>query len=114
DDRKLEEMIRRGKLYRDAGADSLFAPGMSEPAQIRDVVQAIDLPVNILILRTVPPIAELKALGVRRVSAGALTGRAAYGAAQRATKMLLSDGNYDELFASSGDCPNFNGYFGAH
>jgi len=114
DDRKLEEMIRRGKLYRDAGADSLFAPGMSEPAQIRDVVQAIDLPVNILILKTVPPIAELKALGVRRVSAGALTGRAAYGAAQRATKMLLSDGNYDELFASSGDCPNFNGYFGAH
>jgi len=114
DDRKLEEMIRRGKLYRDAGADSLFAPGMSEPAQIREVVQAIDLPVNILIMKTVPPIAEIKALGVRRVSAGALMGRAAYGAAHRATKKLLSEGKYDAIFDSSGDCPNFNGYFESH
>lgn len=113
DDRKLEESIRRGKRYAEAGADGVFMPGMSDLAPIRDVVNAIDLPVNILIMRNVPPIAELKAAGVRRVSAGALIGRAAYGAAHNAIKMLLSDGKYDAIFATSGNCPNFNGYFEA-
>jgi 2-methylisocitrate lyase-like PEP mutase family enzyme len=112
DARKLEESIRRGKLYAEAGADGLFMPGMSDLAQIRDVVNTIDLPVNILIMKPVRPISALKAAGVRRVSAGALIGRAAYGAAYNAMKMLLSDGKYDAIFATSGDCPNFNGLFG--
>jgi 2-methylisocitrate lyase-like PEP mutase family enzyme len=111
DDRKLEESLRRGKLYAQAGADGLFMPGMSNTAQIRDVVNAIDLPVNILIMKNVPAIAELKAAGVRRVSAGALTGRAAYGQAQNAVTMLLKEGRYDAIFATSSDCPNFNGFF---
>ena len=111
DERKLEESIRRGKLYRDAGADGLFMPGMADLAQIRDVVTAIDLPVNILIMRAVPAIAELKAAGVRRVSAGALIGRAAYGQALAATKMLLDEGRYDAIFATSADCPDLNAYF---
>jgi 2-methylisocitrate lyase-like PEP mutase family enzyme len=114
DDRKLEESIRRGKLYAEAGADGLFMPGMNDLSQIREVVSAIDLPVNILIMRNVPPIEALKAAGVRRVSAGALIGRAAYGAAHNATKMLLSAGKYDAIFATSADCPNFNGYFEAN
>lgn len=112
DDRKLDESLRRGKLYAEAGADGLFMPGMADVAQIREVVNTIDLPVNILIMRNVPAIAELKAAGVRRVSAGALIGRAAYGQAQRATKMLLDEGRYDSIFATSADCPNFNGLFG--
>ncbi|MFL6690664.1 MAG: isocitrate lyase/phosphoenolpyruvate mutase family protein [Alphaproteobacteria bacterium] len=112
DARKLEESLRRGKLYADAGADGLFMPGMNDLSQIRAVVNTIDLPVNILIMKTVPPIAELKAAGVRRVSAGALTGRAAFGAAHHAMKTLLSEGKYDAIFATSGDCPNFNALFG--
>ena len=111
DDRKLEESIRRGKLYAAAGADGLFMPGMSDLLQIREVVNAIALPVNVLIMRAVPPIAELKAAGVRHVGAGALAGRAAYGAAHNAIKMLLSDGRYDAIFATSADCPDFNSYF---
>jgi 2-methylisocitrate lyase-like PEP mutase family enzyme len=111
DDRKLAESIRRGKLYAEAGADGLFMPGMSDLSQIREVVNAIDLPLNILIMRAVPPVAELKAVGVRRASAGALIGRAAYGAAHNATKMLLSAGTYDAIFATCADCPNFNVLF---
>jgi 2-methylisocitrate lyase-like PEP mutase family enzyme len=113
DDRKLEESIRRGRLYAEAGADGVFMPGMSDTAQIREVVEAIDLPLNILIMRAVPPIAELKSAGVRRVSAGALIGRAAYGAAHNATKMLLFEGKYDAIFATSAACPNFNACFDA-
>src|SRR6185437_11184975 len=111
DEQKLGESLRRGKLYADAGADGLFMPGMSDISQIREVANAIDLPVNILIMKNVPPIAELKSAGVRRVSAGALTGRTAYGAAHGAIKQLLSDGKYDAIFATSGDCPNFNALF---
>ncbi len=108
---KLAELIRRGKLYRDAGADGFFAPALNDLASIREVVKAIDLPLNILAMRATPAIADLKAAGVRRVSAGAGIGRAAYGAAVRATKMLLNEGKYGAIFSSSGDCPEFNPLF---
>jgi 2-methylisocitrate lyase-like PEP mutase family enzyme len=111
DDAKLGEIIRRGKLYRDAGADGFFAPAMHDLNEIAQVVGAIELPLNILAMKVVQPIPELKKAGVRRVSAGALTGRAAYGAAARATKMLLDEGKYDAIFETSGDCPNFNTLF---
>lgn len=113
DDRKLEESIRRGKLYTEAGTDGLFLPGMIDPVQIREAANATQLPLNILIMRALPAVAELKAAGVRRLSAGALTGRAAYGQAHGATRMLLHEGRYDAIFATSADCPNFNGYFGS-
>jgi hypothetical protein len=50
-------------------------------------------------------------VGVRRVSIGALTARCAYGAALRGVTTLLKDGRYDAIFATSGECPNFNGFF---
>ncbi|HEX3652126.1 MAG TPA: isocitrate lyase/phosphoenolpyruvate mutase family protein [Rhizomicrobium sp.] len=112
DDAKLAEMIRRGKLYRDAGADGLFVPAMHDLREIGEVVSAIDLPINILAMRVVPPIAELKSAGVRRVSIGALTARCAYGAALRGVTTLLKDGRYDAIFATSADCPDFNKFFG--
>jgi len=112
DDAKLAEMIRRGKLYEEAGADGLFAPAMHDLKEIGEVVSTIGLPVNILAMRVVPSVAELKSVGVRRVSIGALTARCAYGAALRGVTTLLKDGRYDAIFATSGECPNFNGFFG--
>lgn len=112
DDKKLAEMVRRAKLYTEAGADGVFAAFMTDTAQIREVVAATDLPVNILATKGAPDVASLKAAGVRRLSIGALTGRAAYGQAARAVKMLLDDGKYDAIFATAGDCPDFNKAFG--
>jgi 2-methylisocitrate lyase-like PEP mutase family enzyme len=112
DEKKLAEMVRRTKLYTEAGADGIFAAFMTDAAQIRDVVAATDLPVNILATKATPDVASLKAAGVRRLSIGALTGRAAYGQAVRAVKMLLDDGKYDAIFATAGDCPDFNKAFG--
>ena len=112
DDAKLAETIRRGKLYRDSGADGLFAPAMHDLKEIGEVVRAIDLPLNILAMKIVRPVAELKSAGVRRLSIGAITARAAYGAALRGVTALLKDGKYDRLFETSGDCPNFNALFG--
>ncbi|HEY7979375.1 MAG TPA: isocitrate lyase/phosphoenolpyruvate mutase family protein [Rhizomicrobium sp.] len=112
DDKKLGEMVRRTRLYTDAGADGIFAAFMTDAAQIREVVAATDLPVNILATKAAPDVASLKAAGVRRLSIGALTGRAAYGQAARAVKMLLNDGKYDAIFETAGDCPDFNKAFG--
>jgi 2-methylisocitrate lyase-like PEP mutase family enzyme len=112
DDAKLKEIIRRGVIYRDVGADGFFAPAVTALSDIRAVVDAVDLPVNILMMRAVPPIPEMKAAGVRRISTGALIGRAAYGKAVKAIRMLLDDGKPDAIFETSGDCPDFNKAFG--
>ena len=112
DDKKLGEMIRRAKLYTEAGADGIFAAFMTDIAQIRAVVAATDLPVNILATKTAPDVAALKAAVVRRLSIGALTARSAYGHAVRAVKMLIEDGKYDAIFSTAGDCPDFNKAFG--
>ena len=56
-------------------------------------------------------LAQLKEAGVRRVSAGTAIAAAAYGAAVRATKMLIDEGKYDAIFSSSGDNPGFNALF---
>ncbi|HEY1631001.1 MAG TPA: isocitrate lyase/phosphoenolpyruvate mutase family protein [Rhizomicrobium sp.] len=111
DDQKLAEMIRRGKLYAEAGADGFFAPGMANLADIGDVVKAVTLPVNCLVMRALPPIADLKKIGVRRISTGAQIGCAAYGAAVRGIRQFLDESKPDAIFANSGDCPNFNALF---
>jgi 2-methylisocitrate lyase-like PEP mutase family enzyme len=112
DSEKVAEVIKRGKLYAAAGADGLFVPALNDLAGLREVVGAIDLPINTLAMKATPPVALLKEAGVRRVSAGAGPGRAAYGAAVRAMKMLVSEGKYDAMFSSAADCPDFNALLG--
>ncbi len=111
DDAKRDELIRRGKLYAAAGADGFFAPALINLTDIATVAEAVTLPLNILVMKGIAPVAELKAAGARRISAGALPGRAAYGAALKAAKMMLEEGRYDAIFAHSGDCPDFNKLF---
>ncbi|HTQ13134.1 MAG TPA: isocitrate lyase/phosphoenolpyruvate mutase family protein [Rhizomicrobium sp.] len=108
---KRAESIRRGRLYRDAGADGLFVPWVTDTADMRAIADAVKLPLNVLVRTGLPEVPALKAAGARRLSAGALIGRAAYGAAQLATKMLLDEGKYDAIFATSSEAPNFNPLF---
>jgi 2-methylisocitrate lyase-like PEP mutase family enzyme len=112
DDAKLAQIIRRGQLYRDAGADGFFAPFVTDLADISAIAAAVDLPLNVLMRKDAPQVAQLREAGARRVSAGALIARAAYGAAMCAAKMALAEGRYDAIFATSGDCPDFNKFFG--
>jgi len=112
DAQKHAEIVRRAKLYTEAGADGIFAAFVNDMADIQAIVAATDLPVNILANAKAPDVATLKAAGVRRLTVGALTGRAAYGQALRGVKMLLDDGKYDAIFATAGDCPDFNKAFG--
>ena len=108
----LAETIRRGKLYRDAGADGLFVPIATEPSVIAAVIAEIKLPFNAIARKGAPSLADLRALGVRRFSAGAGIARAAVEASRAAAAQFLADGDADALVARAGaSLPDLNGLF---
>ncbi|HEX2303488.1 MAG TPA: isocitrate lyase/phosphoenolpyruvate mutase family protein [Gaiella sp.] len=88
----LDGTISRLLAYRDAGADCVYAPGLTTLEQVSAVVEAVGVPVNVLALPAGPPIPELASAGVRRVSTGSLPASAAYGALAAAARELLGDG----------------------
>jgi 2-methylisocitrate lyase-like PEP mutase family enzyme len=90
----LGDTIERLQAYQQAGADVLYAPGLTRLEDIRQVVAAVELPVNVLAMRGVPPVDELAACGVKRVSVGGHFAFAALGAAVEAARELREDGTY--------------------
>lgn len=76
----FDEAVARAQAYRSAGADCLFLPNVEEKTLIQELVAAIDGPINLMAGARIPSVAELDAIGVRRVSLGAGMARAAYGA----------------------------------
>ena len=88
----IDDTIARLVAYRDAGADAVYAPGLTDLGQITAVVEAVGVPVNVLALPTAPPVAELESAGVRRVSVGSLLTAAAYGALVAGARELLDEG----------------------
>ncbi|MBR1120428.1 isocitrate lyase/phosphoenolpyruvate mutase family protein [Bradyrhizobium lablabi] len=69
-DECLNEAARRAKVYAEAGADGIFVPGLTDLPLIEKFVELAPLPVNIMVTRGVPEIADLARVGVRRVSLG--------------------------------------------
>ncbi|HEX6663383.1 MAG TPA: isocitrate lyase/phosphoenolpyruvate mutase family protein [Gaiellaceae bacterium] len=98
----LDDTIARLVAYRDAGADVVYAPGLTELVQIKAVVDAVGVPVNVLALPGAPTLGELAEAGVRRVSTGSLLAGAAYGALLSGGRELLDVGtsHYAESNAS--------------
>jgi 2-methylisocitrate lyase-like PEP mutase family enzyme len=75
------ETVARLDAYRQAGADGVFVPGLSDLAGIAALVKAVDAPLNILYSPAGPTLAQLGDAGVARVSLGSLLFRVALGAA---------------------------------
>lgn len=97
-ERAREEAIARGLAYRAAGADGFFTPGLAKAETIRAIATAVDLPLNLMLVPGLPANAELRALGVRRVSAGAAIAINAYSLARREARALLGEsGNTPDL-----------------
>ena len=96
----LDDTIARLIAYRDAGADAVYAPGLSDIDQIAAVVEAVRVPVNVLALPNGPTVAELASVGVRRVSTGSALARSAYGALIAGARELLTAGS--SRYAESG------------
>jgi len=95
----LDDTIARLVAYADAGADAVYAPGLTDPADIRAVVTAVGVPVNVLALPDTPPGSELGELGVRRVSTGSLLASAAYGAMLAGARELRTQGSSESARA---------------
>jgi 2-methylisocitrate lyase-like PEP mutase family enzyme len=96
-DGRMLQVLSRAEAYATAGADSLFVPGLVDLETIAALVEQSPLPVNIMAGPGAPPVAELEAVGVRRVSVGTAIAQAAYGAARRAVTELLTTGGYDAM-----------------
>src|SRR5262249_40407126 len=111
-ERALEESIKRGLKYREAGADGFFLAGLADPAAIRQVVSAVKLPLNLLVHSGLPRVSELAALGVRRVSAGSGISSAVYGLTRRAVRQSLDPGAYDAMLDGAMPYPEANALFG--
>lgn len=84
----LDDTIERLCAYRDAGAEVLYAPALTELGQIRAVVDAVGAPVNVLLVPDAPPLAELADAGVRRISTGGGMAAIAYRAMENAAREL--------------------------
>ena len=94
---RFDETVRRLAIYRKAGADSLFVPGVQDAGTIGKLAKAVQGPLNILAGPGAPPVAELERLGVRRVSFGSWPARAALGLFSRFAHELAEKGTFATL-----------------
>jgi 2-methylisocitrate lyase-like PEP mutase family enzyme len=97
----LADTITRLQAYQAAGADVLYAPGLTRLADIRQVVAALDRPVNVLAVAGAPSVGELAEAGVSRVSVGGAFAFAALGALADAATELRDKGTYSYLAGSA-------------
>jgi len=87
---RFERTAERLRAYAKAGADCVFAPGVTDREMIARLVKAVEAPLNILAVPAGPPIAELEKVGVARVSTGSGIMRAAMGLVQRIASEMIA------------------------
>ena len=92
----LKDTIERLQMYQEAGADVLYAPGLRTIDDIATLIRSVDRPVNVIMsLRGVRiSIAELSAVGVKRISVGSGLARCALGAFLRAAREMQEQGTF--------------------
>ena len=103
-EKPFEIAIDRLVAYAEAGADCLYAPGVSKPSEISAIVKAVaPLPVNVLVGRPSPDMtfARLADLGVRRISVGSALARVAWGGFMEAAQAMASFQSFEGLEAGA-------------
>jgi 2-methylisocitrate lyase-like PEP mutase family enzyme len=96
-DTRLEHAIERGRSYREAGADCIFVPVVSDAETIGALVQGIGGCVSVLATPGALPVAELARLGVARVSTGSGPYRVALSSTQRMAREAYDQGTFASL-----------------
>lgn len=89
-----DEVVRRANAFMAAGADCIFVPGNMDLETITRVAADIDGPLNIMGGAACPPVPELEAAGVKRVTVGAIMARAAFATLETAAAELRDDGTF--------------------
>jgi 2-methylisocitrate lyase-like PEP mutase family enzyme len=90
----LDDTIARLQAFEEAGADVLYAPGLTSLEHIRRVVSSVERPVNVLALPGAPSVSELADAGVARISIGGGFAYVAMGAVVEAARELRENGTY--------------------
>ena len=93
----LKDTILRLQAFQEAGADVLYAPGLTSRDDIQAVVRSVDRPVNVIMgLQGVRlNLATLSSIGVKRISVGSALSRAALGAFLRAAREMRERGTFE-------------------
>jgi 2-methylisocitrate lyase-like PEP mutase family enzyme len=99
---RLAEVTRRAAAYAEAGATSLFVPGLLDLHILEELVGSTPLPINAMAGPGAPSIADLERVGVRRVSLGTAVAQAAYGLTRRVAAEALEKGTFEALVGAPG------------
>jgi len=89
----IDDTIRRLVAFQDAGADVLYAPGISDLETMRHVVASVDRPVNAL-ARPNWTVSQLEEVGVKRISIGGALAVASFAALLRGAREILDEGTF--------------------
>ena len=109
----LHTALERLAAYAEAGADCLYAPGVSNPAEIAQIVKTVaPKPVNVLVsgFNHQLSVSQLADLGVRRISVGSGLALAAWGAFLRAAQDIKTNGTFN-LLADNAPSADLNDVF---
>ena len=98
---RVGETIDRAARYRDAGADGIFVPALSEPSAIKAIVPEVKMPVNVMAYPDLPPANELQKLGVKRLSSGTAIPQMIWSRVEELAKGFLATGHSKSLFNNS-------------
>jgi 2-methylisocitrate lyase-like PEP mutase family enzyme len=92
---RMDDTFNRAKAYMEAGASSIFVPGVMKPEAIKTLVEGIAAPLNILAGPNALPAPELFAMGVKRISVGSSLMQATMGLTKAIAEEMRDSGTYD-------------------
>jgi 2-methylisocitrate lyase-like PEP mutase family enzyme len=98
---RFDRACERLRAYRDAGADCLFIPGITDEVLMARLVDALRFPINVLAVEGTPSVARLKELGVARVSVGSGVMRSAMGHTRRVAEAIRKTGTFEKMIEGS-------------
>lgn len=93
----LTTILKRAKIYQDAGADGLFVPAVPDADAIKEITSATSLPVNVVGTPKLP-VETLAASGVRRISMAVLLYKAIYNQMEKTTRAVRAENSFSPLF----------------
>ncbi|MDH6138175.1 2-methylisocitrate lyase-like PEP mutase family enzyme [Kitasatospora sp. GP30] len=108
---RRQETLDRAAAYVAAGASGVFVPGVTDLAELSELLKGVWVPLNVLVGAGAPTVAELGRIGVARVSLGAAVAESAYAVVRRAAQELYTQGSYDAV-ADAIPYPELNALLG--
>lgn len=94
----LEETLKRIELFEKLKVDGIFIPGMTHIEDIKAVVNATFLPINVMCLPDLPDFEILKSSGVKRITSGAFLNRHIYRELERISDIITNNKSFAALF----------------